>query len=145
LKPALRNVVAFTVAPVSFGIGLFVLSLITSSPLLGSWAFGMTALVGYPVAILIGLPTFILLNSRGLGGLGIYSVVAAVLSAVMISCFVVGPIMSEGTGLAQLGLPARLGQMTIITFACFLTVLVFWLIARPDRQLAKPGQSVERE
>jgi hypothetical protein len=45
----------------------------------------MTALVGYPVAILIGLPTFILLNSRGLGGLGIYSVVAAVLSAVMIS------------------------------------------------------------
>lgn len=129
----MRTVIAFLVAPASFGILLFALSLL-SSPSIGVWAFSFSAMIAYPPAIVIGVPLYLLLNRAGRKGLATYSVVALFFSVLLVAYFIGWPHLSEARQTSDLFLPATLGQALLISFACFLTVFVFWFIARPDKQ-----------
>ena len=134
MKISVRVVIAFVIAPVSFGILVAGLSLAFSSAREGLWVLKFSALVGYPIAIFVGLPAYWLLTKRGLCGIGTYSFVALVFSALLISYFIIWSALSEGVGIGELFLPSRIGQMAIVAFACFSTVFIFWAIARPDKQ-----------
>lgn len=131
--PPSRTVLAFLIAPVSFGLLLMVFSLFSPTPQIGIWAFRWVAIVGYPIAFVIGIPVFLVLRGLRLTGLVPYSVAAFVPSALLATYFVISPTMSQGGGVEAIFVPARLAQIAILTFASFFTTYAFWLIARPDK------------
>ena len=135
--PALRTLLAFLIAPISFGLVLLVISLFSPSMEIGIWALGFVAMIAYPLAFVVGIPLFVVLRGRRLTGLATYSVVASIFSALLVSYFVIWPVASQGEGIEAIFLPARLGQIAIMTFASFFTVFVFWLIARPDKTVQR--------
>jgi len=131
--PALRTLLAFLIAPISFGLVLLVISLFFPSMEIGIWALGFVAMIAYPLALVVGIPLFVVLRGRRLTGVATYSVVALIFSTLFVSYFVIWPVVSQGERIEAIFLPARLGQIAIMIFASFFTVLVFWLIARPDK------------
>jgi hypothetical protein len=64
--PPLRTVLAFLVAPASFGLLLFVISLVSPSTEIGIWALGFVAMIAYPLAFVVGIPLFLILRERRL-------------------------------------------------------------------------------
>lgn len=132
--PPLRTILAFLIAPASFGLLLLLVSLASPSMEIGVWALGFVAMIAYPLAFVVGIPLFLLLTKQGRTGPLIYAGVSLLFSVLLISYFILWPLMLERSPLTEILLPARIGQMAIIAFACFLTVFVFWLIARPDKR-----------
>ena len=129
-----RFIIAFLLAPVSFGILLMLLgSFIGGKPGEGMFVLMFVAYVGYPIALIIGLPLFALFRYLRWNGFLTYAISSIGFSALLVFLFVVGPTLRQGEPLQNLMLAPRLAQMAFITFACTLTVLSFWLIARPDR------------
>ena len=128
-----RTVAAFLIAPISFGL---VLSLLWWSPsgAIGIFALMMSAVVGYPLALVIGLPVYFLMKKTGATGLVSYGFMAAVFAAILVGFFIIWPVHAENSGdLSSLMLQERINQMAFLTFGSFFTLLVFWLIARPDK------------
>lgn len=127
-----RVILAFFVAPISFGLLLLVLwSPYGTAGLLG---LGMSLLIGYPIAFIIGVPVYFLMKRMGANGLGIYSLVSLMFAALLVGGLIVYPVFMENNGnLSSLVLRERLHQMAFFVFGSFFTVLVFWLIARPDK------------
>ena len=129
-----RLVLAFMIAPISFGL-LFLLV----SSLLGKFGEGVfvlqfVAFVGYPLALIVGLPLYAFFRYLRWNGLTVYIVSGICFSLMLSFLFVIGPIFLEGQSFWNLTSPPRLAQIGIITFACVLTVLTFWMLARPDKQ-----------
>jgi len=120
-------------APASFGALIFLVSL-SSFGRGGLWAFGFAAIIGYPIALVVGVPLYALLRARRLNGVATYSVASLCFSVLVASYFVGWPMLFEKRALSELLLPPTIGQIAIITFVCFMTVFVFWAIARPDKQ-----------
>jgi hypothetical protein len=129
-----RFLIAFLLAPASFGILLMLLgSFIGGKPGEGMFVLMFVAYVGYPIALVIGLPLFALFRYLRWNGFLTYAISSIGFSALLNVLFVVGPAQIQGEPLQGLLSATRLAQMGLLTFACTLTVLSFWLIARPDR------------
>jgi hypothetical protein len=130
----MRLIIAFLVAPVSFGLLAILLSVMTSSASEGLWVFQFSALVGYPVAAGLGVPTFLLFKKLKWEGLLPYGVASVFFSFALVGYFIIRPMVSSG-GLISTELLSspRLLQIGFLMFATTFSVLVFWLIARPDR------------
>lgn len=138
LEFSMRTILAFLIAPASFGLLIFVFSLFLSSSSTsaseGLWILKFSAIVGYPIAIVIGIPLYFLLSKIGANGFFTYALMSLVFTALLTAYFIVRPVYLENGGdLSTVFLEARILQMAVLAFASFLTVSVFWLIARPDR------------
>ncbi len=128
-----RTVLAFLIAPTSLGL---VLLLLWTPGSLGLLSLGMSALIGYPLAIIIGFPAYFVMRKIGANGLFSYGIMALVFAAILIFGLIVYPVYAENDGdLTTLLLQARISQMAFLTFSSFFTLLVFWLIARPDKHI----------
>lgn len=127
-----REMLAFFAAPISFGLLLLVLwSPYGTAGLIG---LGVSLLIGYPIAFIIGVPVYLFMKRIGANGLGSYSLVSLAFAALLIGGLIVYPAMMENSGnLSSLVLRERLNQMAFLVFGSFFTVLIFWLIARPDK------------
>jgi len=128
-----RFLIAFLLAPVSFGILLMLGAILGGKSGEGVFVLMFVAYVGYPIALIIGLPLFALFRYLRWNGFLTYAISSIGFSALLIALFVVGPAQMQGEPLQGLLSATRLAQMGLLTFACTLTVLSFWLIARPDR------------
>jgi hypothetical protein len=96
----------------------------------------MSALIGYPLAIIIGFPAYFVMRKIGANGLFSYGIMALIFAAILIIGLIVYPVYAENDGdLTTLLLQARISQMAFLTFSSFFTLLVFWLIARPDKHI----------
>ena len=119
-------------APLSFGILLLI-----SSPILGSAGligFVFSLLVGYPLAVIVGLPVYFSMRKIRANGVLSYSVASLLFGAILTGIFILYPVYSENGGdLQSLLLPERLKQILFLVFGAFITVFTFWLIVRPDR------------
>lgn len=94
----------------------------------------MSALIGYPLALLIGVPVYFLMQKLGANGLVSYGFMSVIFAAILIASLVIYPIYAENDGdLSSLLLQTRINQIAFLIFGSFFTLLVFWLIARPDR------------
>lgn len=132
----MRIVLAFLVAPASFGLLLFGLSVFMSSVAEGIPVFKIAVMVAYPLAIIFGVPAYLALSKAGANGFGAYALTSLVFTTLLVAYFIIRPTYLENGGdLSTLFSVARASQMMILAFASFLTVSVFWLIARPDRLL----------
>jgi len=119
---------------VSFGLLLLAFSIFLSSASEGLWALEFAALIGYPLAVLVGVPAYILLEKNGQRGFGAYLGLSVILSVIVNVIFVLSPVIQESKSvLPELTMPARIMQVLILTAACVFSVLAFWFIARPGK------------
>ncbi|WP_339744726.1 hypothetical protein [uncultured Maricaulis sp.] len=130
----IRSVLAFLIAPLSVGLLFFVILPFLTSPSEGIFALFFSAIIGYPVAIVLGTPTYILLNKLGWTGLFPYTLAAVAFSVILIGAFLVAPALTPPySAVIELTSETRIVQMSALTGFISFSVLVFWLIARPDR------------
>ncbi len=130
----MRTILAFLIAPASFGLLLFGLSLFTSSVAEGLPVLKFVAMIAYPMAIVLGIPLYFLMSKIGANGFLSYALISLIFASLLVAYFIVRPAYLENDGdLSTLLLEARILQMGVLAFASFLTVSVFWLIARRDR------------
>jgi hypothetical protein len=123
----IRALFAFLIAPISLGLFAAVFSD-------SFWALQFSAIVGYPIAIVVGLPFFIISKLVGWTGLWSYASFAIVCASVLVGAFVIFPALSRSESAATLlGVSAYWAQSLLAVIASAFSVGVFWLVARPDR------------
>lgn len=133
----LRTILGFLVAPVSPGLLIVILAAVFGFGKSdeGIWIIKLSGMLGYPIAIVLGVPLYIFFRSRSWNGLLIYITAGALLGVIIYLIYIpLGGYSSNGlSGLferfshtAQVFIP--LGMICGAVAA-----LSFWLIARPDR------------
>ncbi len=124
----------FVVAPMMPALILAVVVLVAGG---NAQALGYAAFAGYisyPFALLVGLPSYLLMRRKRWDGLRAYAVAGLVLALVFMALFA-GTAGFEGDAAnpAWLNLLANLAFLLPFVLACALaSTVVFWLIARPD-------------
>ena len=131
-----RTILAFALAPLSFGTVMLLLSIFLGNPSEGLWAFLVSAIVSYPIAAVVGVPVFMFLNRLKLRGLISYILSGSFTSAVPIIYFVIYPryvFLNTFQNVSNGSIGTTFAQASILLVASLVTVTVFWLIARPDK------------
>ena len=135
---AYRTVAGFVVAPMVPALMLagVVLAAGGNSQTLGYAAFA--GYISYPFALLVGLPSFLLMRRKGWNGLRAHVFAGLILGLVFLALFAgLAGLQGETANTAWLNLLANLAFLLPFVLACALaSTTVFWLIARPDRQRA---------
>ena len=131
---AYRAVAGFVVAPMmpALILAAVVLAAGGDSQTLGYAAFA--GYVSYPFALLVGLPSFLVMRRRRWDGWRAYAVAGLVLGLVFLALFA-ALVALDGAkaNSAWLALLANLAFLLPFVLACSLaSAVVFWLIVRPD-------------
>ena len=139
-----RTVLGFLVAPISPGL----LAVILAAPFRigavgfglrelseAAWIIGLSAVLGYPIAVVLGVPCYVLFRSRGWSGLPVYIAAGAVLGLIIYLIYV---LLAEYSSNGLWGLTTKfsntaLVQIPLVIICGAVAALFFWLIARPDR------------
>lgn len=128
----------FLVAPVSFGLVMFVMSRSLAE---GFLYLAATAMIGYPLGFLIGVPLFVLFRRIHWNGLTAYLAAGMGFAFLLSAAFVVipnhydaGPFTSLIAEVESLLSTPRLSQIAFISIVCLSSTALFWLIVRPDRE-----------
>ncbi len=130
-----RVLLAFFVAPASFGLLIFILSIPALVGFIGLALFFLTLAVTYPIAIVFGIPMYFLFKRWNFKRLVTYILFSPVFTVLPIAYFILYPIYNQqGGDLSKLLEPIYIIFTALIVFASILTVTVFWFIARPDKQ-----------
>jgi MFS family permease len=135
-----RTLAGFLVAPIFPALLVAILSIFSGKFGLGVWWIGLAAVIGYPVAIVIGIPLFFFLRWRGLNALWVYILAGAVLGIVVNLVFL--PPVTHLNGALELDyvkLYTAPKWLLLGMIVCTIVTICFWLIARPD----KHGRSLE--
>lgn len=140
----LRTILGFVIAPISPGLLAVILAASFRVEATGFglresseavWIVGLSAALGYPVAVVFGAPLYIVLRSRGWNGLLVYIAAGALLGLLIYVIYVLlAELSSNGLwGLATKFSNTALVQIPLVMICGAVATLVFWLIARPDR------------
>ena len=131
---AYRTVAGFVVAPMMPALVLagVVLAAGGDSQTLGYAAFA--GYVSYPFALLVGLPSFLVMRRKRWDGWRAYAVAGLVLGLVFLALFAaLVAFDGEKAESAWLALLANLAFLLPFVLACALAAsMVFWLVVRPD-------------
>jgi hypothetical protein len=140
----LRTVLGFLVAPITPGL----LAVLLIAPFRigaagfglrevseAAWVIGLSAILGYPVAVVFGGPLYVFFRSRGWNGLLVYIAAGALLGIVI---YVIYVLLAEYSANGLWGLAAKFSntaqvQIPLVMICGAVAALFFWLIARPDR------------
>ena len=131
----MRTLIAFLIAPLFPGAILLFFSLINSNADEGIWLFAFSALVGYLLAIVLGVPAYILMKKFGCDRLREYLIGGFVLSIAPIIYFIFVPKLSSYERV-EIHMP-NIGLALLFVVASVSAACIFWLIARPDLRLKK--------
>jgi hypothetical protein len=134
----LRTAIGFLLAPISPGLLILILGIVFGfgKPSEGIWIIKLSALLGYPIAIVFGVPLYFLFRSRGWNGLLTYITTGALLGIVIYLIYIpLGGYSSNGL----LGLSERFSDTALVYIPLGMicgavAALSFWLIARPNHQ-----------
>lgn len=127
----IRVGMAFLIAPVAFGILALIVAVISGNASEGFWALRLSALLGYPVALLTGLPAYLWMAQRRWVGLPAYLGLAVVYAVVLSVWLFLRPALMRPESLNLNALALQSGAVLI---GCVITLVIFWLIARPDKR-----------
>jgi hypothetical protein len=131
---AYRTVAGFVIAPMMPALILagVVLAAGGDSQTLGYAAFA--GYVSYPFALLVGLPSYLLMRRKRWDGLRAYVLAGLALGLVFLAVFAgLAGLEGEAANPAWLNLLANLAFLLPFVLACSLvSTAVFWFIARPD-------------
>ncbi len=122
---SLRTIVAFAIGPITPGL---VVALASYSIPGESWVPGffvfISALLGYPIALLFGLPFFYVMRRYNRNELYCYLLAGPVLGVIAVAIFCIYAAPSNTWSLKWLVGGGLMGSISTLSF---------WLIARPDR------------
>lgn len=139
-----RTIVGFLVAPIAPGLlaailaapfragtGVFGLRELAEA----AWIIKLSAALGYPIAIVLGVPLYVFFRSRGWNGLLIYIAAGALLGLIVYLIYV---LLAEYSSNGLWGLAEKLSNTALVYIPLGMicgavAALCFWLIARPDR------------
>jgi hypothetical protein len=131
---AYRTVAGFVIAPMMPALILAGVVLVAGgdSQTLGYAAFA--GYVSYPFALLVGLPSFLLMRRKRWDGLRAYVLAGLVLGLIFLAVFAgLAGFEGEAANSALLNLRANLAFLLPFVLACALaSTAVFWFVARPD-------------
>jgi hypothetical protein len=130
----LRLLLGCLIAPLTGGIVLLCISAFGNISE-GFWALKMSAIVGYPAMLILGLPAYLIFRKLRWTGLLSYFLVGLLIGAtvatVIFSPAILGNIDHWSTSPKSLAPSAAIFVLASIYGA--LSSSVFWLVARPDR------------
>jgi len=127
----IRTVAAFVLAPLVPGALFALPDLLKSNPM-AAWYIEFSAIVGYPIMLLVGIPLYVLSRRTKYASLSWYVLYGALMGVVAYFAALVPALFKGGPGIKYA--LATTEVFVIISAACGLVALVaFWLIARPDR------------
>src|SRR5580700_8297410 len=92
-----RTLLGFLIAPISPGLLLAVGTLFTGKIGEGVWGIGFAALLGYPAALILGVPIYFFFNRRGWVSIWPYIAVGLFLGAAMYLVFIPPVSFTNGT------------------------------------------------
>jgi hypothetical protein len=118
------------IAPITFGLLLLIVGILSGNASEGFWALMFSALFGYPIAIITGLPAYLWMVQRGWVGLSAYLFLALVYAVVLSGWLFVRPALSRLESFNYTSLALQSG---VVLFGCLITLSAFWVIARPDK------------
>jgi hypothetical protein len=128
-----RLVLAFAIAPLIPGLLIALAGstffVVTDTRVDPRDFFGITAvsaIFGYPVALILGAPLYVLLRKLSLDRAWIYALAGTLLGALLFALYPLFP-----------GFANAIIDINLLPIAILLSVaatLTFWLIARPDRR-----------
>jgi hypothetical protein len=141
-----RTVLAFAVAPMSSGLVAVMLALPFRA---GAFLFepsgrfevafiiALSAILGYPIAFVFGVPLYVFFRWRGWNGLLPYVIAGALLGLIPYFIYLLFGDYASGDMSAVFGRFSNTAPVYIpLGVVCGAVAgLVFWLIARPDRRL----------
>lgn len=140
----IRGGIGFLVAPISPGLLAVAISLIfrAASSSIGArevseaaWLIGLSAVLGYPTAIILGVPAYLVLKWRRWNGPLVYVMAGALLGVMVYLVFGLLPHFNSG-GFGALKERLYFTADTHLPAGVLcgaLAAFVFWLVARPDR------------
>jgi hypothetical protein len=129
-----RTLAGFIVAPISPALLLAIGSVFFGRFGEGLWGIGFAALVGYPVALILGVPIYLVLRWRGWVGFWVDFAAGILLGALVYLAYIPpvthldGSLRIDAGKLKTAPLGLLLGMISGIV-----ATICFWLIARPDR------------
>ena len=146
----LRTILGFVFAPLSPGLLAVILAAplrvgtAVSSPRWFSeavWIIELSAVLGYPITVVFGVPLYVFFRSRGWNGLLVYIAAGALLGLVVYLIYVLlAEYSSNGLwGLATKFSNTALVQIPLVMICGAVAALFFWFIARPDRSALVTG------
>ena len=128
-----RLFLAFLLAPLTPGVLIAFAGatylVVTDSRISPSDFFGLTAvagLLGYPFALLLGLPAYHVLRMLRLDSAWIYGLAGAVFGALALAVY--PPLLGFASATVDVTV------IPIMLLCGVATTLTFWIIARPDRR-----------
>jgi len=130
-----RLLAGLVLAPLTPGLTFLLLSAVEANLGEGFWALRLSAIVGYPAMIVLGLPAHLLLRKFGSTGLWGYAVAGLLIGAI-VAAVLFSSVIANNFGLAHDPTKSLTPSVAISILAAFLGMLsavVFWAIARPDR------------
>lgn len=135
-----RLIIGFIVAPLIPGVLFGAVGELMSSPANFWWCLRLAAAVGYPTAIVCGIPAYILTQRRRLNKLGNYLVAGLILGLVpfcvaTVPGTIIALLSARGSAShsALYGLPGLIIYLPISALYGGFATFCFWFIARPDR------------
>ena len=140
----LRTILGFVVAPIFPGLLAVILAAPFRAGTTGvglrelaeaAWIIGLSAVLGYPTALVLGVPLYFFLGSRGWNGLLIYVTAGAFLGLII---YLVYALLTEYSSNGLSGVADKFSNTAQIYVPLGMVcgaaaALSFWLIARPDR------------
>jgi hypothetical protein len=140
----LRTILGFLLAPISPGLlavilvtpfrsgaGVFGLRELAEA----AWIIKLSGALGYPIALVLGVPLYIFFRSRGWNGLLTYIAAGALLGLIIYLIYV---LLAEYSSNGLWGLAEKFSNTAKVYIPLgmicgALAALFFWLIVRPDR------------
>lgn len=129
---ALKLLAGFALAPLTPGLVFLFISAIEMKLGEGVWALKLSAMVGYPAMIALGLPAHLLLEKLGWTNLWGYMFAGLLIGTVV--AFVVFSVVGNAIGSISDLEKLRAPSAAIVVLAAFfgaLSGMVFWAITRP--------------
>jgi hypothetical protein len=129
------NLLGFLLAPLTPGFLLLFLSMIEMDAREGVWALEMSALVGYPAMVILGLPAHLLLKRTGWTSLGIYAFVGLLIGLAIATALFYSMAAKNFSLMPDPGksITPSIAVLVLAAFFGAISGIVYWLIGRPDR------------
>lgn len=127
----MRFVLGFLVAPLVPGLLFAIHDLFNSSPIGMGWYLKLAALIGYPLAIILGIPLYHIIFRNRIPKLSLCMLFGFILGVVAyLAVFILGLI--KGDADVGYAFTSALGFLPVSGVCGGIAGFSFWLIARPD-------------
>jgi hypothetical protein len=140
VSPLLRIPAGFLAAPMAPALVLVGSGIAFGQDAPWTTAITVAALLGYPLALLLGIPVYVLLTAKGWNGFWTYAVVGALFGAAIYLLYfppsdyadAIGKLLERSLGI-DAGSLTDVGKVSLSVMFGMIATVSFWLVTQPPR------------